>query len=156
MDRQIDIDSCPVSLPPLSGEALLAEFLRVKESSPGLDGWCYVEFKLLSHCAPWTIDYICDILQLVEQRGVRLHHVDKSSEPPEQPTDLRPLTVLSILYRIWARIRARQLTGQWQELFAHDGMWVGRASRGAEPLLVVVEVASELEACNSWCLKSWS
>ena len=143
------IDSCPVSLPPLTGEVLRDEFLRVKESKPGLDGWCHADFKILSQCAPWTIDYFCEILQLVEQHGVWPSSVISGYAPLipkseffEQPTDLRPLTVLSVLYWIWARIRARQLNGHWQELFAHDGMWGGWLMLRKilrQPLLVLIQ-----------------
>eukprot|EP00435_Cladocopium_sp_Y103_P064785 s279_g26.t1 len=148
------IDSFSVTFPSLSGELLRDEFMRVKESSPGLDDWCQTDFKLLSHCAPWTIDYLCEVLQLVERQGAwptpvisgYTTLIPESAEPLEHPTDLRPQTVLSILFRIWARIRARQLNGHWQELFAHDGMWGGRTSRGAEPLLIDVALRQRLLA----------
>ena len=73
--------------------------------------------------------------------------IPKSSETPETPTDLRPITVLRVLYRAWARIRACQLNVLWQEQFAHKGMWGGRTSRGAEPLLL--DVALDLEVTSA-------
>ena len=146
------IDALPITLPPLTADILRDEFLKIKQSSPGLDGWCHIDFKLLAHCAPWTIDVLCELLLVVEECGKWPDSVisgfttliPKSAEPPKHPTGLLPLTVLSVVYRAWARIRARQLNEHWQELFAHKGMWGGRTARGAEPLLI--DVALDLEA----------
>ena len=131
------------------------EIYKMKESSPGLDGWSHIDLKLLSHAAPWVIDSLCQLLSAVEQTGAWPSSIisgfttliPKSSETPETPTDLRPITVLSVLYRVWARIRACQLNVLWQELFAHKGMWGGRTSRGAEPLLL--DVALDLEVTSA-------
>ena len=69
--------------------------------------------------------------------------IPKSDQPPGNPLDMRPITVLSSVYRLWARVRAKQLGATWQERWAHTGMWGGRVGRGPQPLLL--EVALDLE-----------
>ena len=47
-------------------------------------------------------------------------------EGPPGPLNLRPLTILSVIYRIWAGIRASQLR-DWQETWIHKSLHGGRA-----------------------------
>ena len=130
------IHAYPVDLPLLTGQMFRDEILKLKDSSPGLDGWTYSDFKLLSHCTPWVIDSLCQVFLAVEQHAFWPASIvsgfttliPKSSQPPAGPGELRPLTVLSCAYRVWARIRVRQLNSLWQEQFAHKGMWGGRTS----------------------------
>ena len=53
---------------------------------------------------------------------------------------------MSGLYRIWGRIRARQLDESWQSRWANTEMYGGRKGRGPEPLLF--QVCLELESAD--------
>ena len=55
--------------------------------------------------------------------------------------------MLSCIYRIWGRARCRQLAADWQEAWAHNGVWGGRSGRGPEPLLM--ELCMDLESASS-------
>ena len=61
---------------------------------------------------------------------------------PPSPLNLRPLTILSVIYRIWAGIRASQLR-QWQESWIHPSLHGGRA--GHETLDGVFETDLHIE-----------
>ena len=147
------IDSHPVELAPLSGEMLRTECLSTAPTSPGLDLWLHSDLKLLAIYAPWVFDSLCSLLQVVESSGNWpcaliagfTSLIPKDGVSADQPGDLRPLTVCSTIYRLWARIRARQLGTQWQELWAHSELWGGRIGRGAEPLFTAV--CLDLELC---------
>ena len=143
-----------VALPELSADMLRQDILSAKVSSPGLDGWSYPDLKILAQYAPWVYDELCSLLRTVERIGKWPSAlisgfttlIPKSADPVCSPTDLRPITVLSSIYRVWARIRARQLGKHWQDGWAHDGMFGGRQGRGCEPLLF--QVALDLEGAS--------
>ena len=78
--------------------------------------------------------------------------IPKSAAPVCSPTDLRPIKVLRSIYLAWARVRARPLGRQWQDGWAHDGMFGGRQGRGCEPLLF--QVALNLEGASADALVS--
>ena len=61
---------------------------------------------------------------------------------PHSPLNLRPLTILSVIYRIWAGVRASQLR-QWQESWIHPSLHGGRA--GHETLDGVFETNLHIE-----------
>ena len=73
--------------------------------------------------------------------------IPKSQEPPDNPLQLRPLTVLSSLYRTWARLRAKELTHNWQESWIPAGSRGGRIRQGAET--VVFGVMCDLESASA-------
>ena len=149
-----------VELKPLTASMLREELLGMKASSPGLDAWSHEDLKLLAVGAPWVFDSLCALLQSFETHSrwpVNLISgftamIPKASGSVVNPSELRPITVLSQLYRLWARIRARQLNVSWQEQWAHDGVWGGRVGRGAEPLLI--DVALDLETCGPGCVSA--
>ena len=63
-------------------------------------------------------------------------------EGPPGALNLRPLTILSVIYRIWAGIRAAQLRG-WQESWVHKSLHGGRG--GHETLDGVFETNLDIE-----------
>ena len=152
------ISSSPVELPPLTPDLLKSEILSIPLSCPGLDAWKFQDLKLLVRSAPWVFDELCECLVTIEQQGTWPQSlisgftslIPKCEQPPEVPTDLRPITVLGGIYRIWARIRAKQLGAMWQELWAHGGMFGGRQGRGPEPLLfaVCLDLESTSQSCS--------
>ena len=130
-----------VDLPPLTADMLRTELANMTPSSPGLDNWCHRDLLLLSTHAPWVFNELCRLFQAIESHGKWPDSaiagfttlIPKGDAAPANSGELRPITVLSLLYRLYARIRAKP-----------EGMWGGRTSRGAEPLLL--DVALDLES----------
>ncbi len=71
--------------------------------------------------------------------------IPKGDSPPTAPTELRPITVLSTIYRLWSRIRVKQVSKTWESIW-HHGIWGGRPGRGPEPLLYVLCLEVEISA----------
>ena len=102
-----------VSLPCLTGQ-MLADVVQSKGATAGsLDGWGWREFKVLP--VAW-FDSLARILAKVEEIGVwpdglldayitMIPKVDGDATPLGQ----RPLSVLPVVYRIWASARMVQL-----------------------------------------------
>ena len=120
----------PLSWRRLHPDLLCKEILSIPLSSPGLDAWSYRDLKALAHCSPWVFDSFCQLLNAIENFGRWPQStisgfttlIPKSCHSPDSPADLRPITVLSGLYRIWGRIRARQLDESWQNQWANTQM----------------------------------
>jgi len=147
------IFSGPSSVPVLTGDMLRKACLSTIPTSPGLDGWHQSDLHLLAHGAPWVFDSLAILLQCIEDTGIWPSAliagfttlIPKEGTSVDNPGDLRPLTVLSSIYRVWARLRAQQLAKDWQEAWAHPDLWGGRINRGAEA--VFLAVCTDLELC---------
>ena len=98
-----------VSLPELTGE-MLAEFVRRKSATAGsLDGWGWRELKVLP--VSW-FDGLARILSKVEETGVwpeglldAFIAMIPKTDGDATPLGQRPLSVLPVVYRIWASAR---------------------------------------------------
>ena len=107
-----------VYMPPLTGDDLF-QVVRCKTATAGtMDGWGWRELKSLP--VPW-FDGLARILAKVEELGVwpeglldayiaLIPKVGGCSTPLGQ----RPLSVLPVVYRIWASARMKQLEGWFQ------------------------------------------
>ena len=107
-----------LDLPRITGRDL-QEVARAKKSTAGgLDGWAWNELKALP--LPW-FSGLAFLLELVEASGVWPHclldahiamipNADGDSTPPGQ----RPLSVLPVVYRLWASLRLGHLR-EWVE-----------------------------------------
>ena len=123
-----------VELPRLTG-SLLAEVARKKKVTVGgLDGWGWREFKVLP--ASW-FDGLARILTCVEDLGVwpdglldayiaMIPKVDGDVTPLEQ----RTLSVLPVVYRIWASARMSQLEG-WFRSWVPDSVFSAGGGRSS-------------------------
>ena len=139
----------------LTCDSFCAAILETPESSPGLDNWTFHELKLLAKHCPFIFESFVQLLQTCETSGRWPQPlvsgfcslIPKSEEAPNTSLDLRPITVLSSLYRIWARMRAQELTRHWQEGWIADGAHGGRQAHGAET--VIFEVMSDLEGASA-------
>ena len=67
---------------------------------------------------------------------------DDTLEEP-MPTDYRPISVLSAIYRLWSKVRFEEAL-DWQERWCPDEMWGCRKKRGAETM--AMSIALDLEA----------
>ena len=107
---------------PLTPERLRATLAKMNpNSSFGADGWRVRELRLMP--TPW-LQRLCLFLETVERRGEwpkALLHGTISPIPKETgtgPSQTRPITVMSTIYRLWAGTRVQELI-EWQ---AH---WIG-------------------------------
>ena len=109
-----------VHLPRLTGQILADLVHRKGVSAGGLDGWGWRELKVLP--VSW-FDGLARILTKVEDTGVwpdglldaYIAMIPKS-DGNATPLGQRPLTVLPIVYRVWASARMGQLDGLVQVL----------------------------------------
>ena len=105
-----------VHLPRLTGQMLADVVPRKGVTAGSLDGWVWRELKVLP--TPW-FDGLARILSLVEDTGVwpdglldaYIAMIPKTAGDAT-PLGQRPLSVLPIVYRIWASARMGQL-GCW-------------------------------------------
>ena len=100
--------------PPITYEIWLTALKAFKlRSAKGPDGWSRLD--LLSLPKEW-VEHILKLFACIEAGGEwpaqlqkALIHVLEKRASATQANDYRPITLMSILYRLWAGIRARQL-----------------------------------------------
>eukprot|EP00662_Eupelagonemidae_sp_cell21_P057566 gene57566-biopygen5808 len=122
------IPSHPLRLAPLTADDLRRALNRMcARSAGGMEGWRPAELKRLP---PPLLELVATMLNCFEETGewpdalleafITLIPKDGAGGGP---LDLRPITVTSALYRLWAAARVRQVL-EWQEL------WMPRGARG--------------------------
>ena len=123
-----------VHLPRLTGQLLADVVHRKGVSAGGLDGWDWREIKVLP--LSW-FDELARILSKVEDLGVwpdGLLDADITMIPKTDgnatPLGQRPLSVLLVVYRIWAAARMGQLEG-WFKSWVPDSVFCGGGGRGS-------------------------
>ena len=123
-----------VALPQLAGQ-MLADVVQRKGCTAGsLDGWGWREFKVLP--VSWY-DELAPILTKVEEVGVWPDglldaYIAMIPKTDDDATSLgqRPLSVLPIVYRIWASARIGQLDG-WFKSWVPDSVFSAGGGRGS-------------------------
>ena len=102
----------------LTGDQLRATLLRMRSASaPGCDSWRVDEFKRLP--MPF-LDRLASLFDVVEQTGVWPAALCESvvslitQGEGTSPLKLRPIGVMSAVYRLWVACRVRQVM-VWQE-----------------------------------------
>ena len=146
------IRTSPLHCSPLSGDMLREAVLRSSLSAPGLDGWSFSALRALVSGCPKIFDELAVLLRLVEDSGVwpqsfvtasvSLIPKDPDIAAP-LPSELRPLTILSAVYRVWAKARLPALL-DWQELWLPDEAWGFRPGRSAEGLFFCTALEMEM------------
>ena len=111
-------------------------------TAAGLDGWSFAALKAVATCCPVVFDELALLLQLVEDTGcwpscmtsaaVALIPKDSSISEPG-PSDLRPLSIQSCVYRLWAEARLSDIV-LWQDRWLADGAFGFRPGHSAEGL----------------------
>ena len=76
-------------------------------------------------------------------------------EGPPGPLNTRPLTVLSMVYRLWAGVRLEEAI-RWQEAWAHPCAFVFRPARSALDGATVTQVLLELCRLKGWAVAGMS
>ena len=146
-DRIYSADN-PVILPPITTDAILKLLSQLKPSSPGADAWRIEELQSLG---PKSIDFLVQLYNLVEQIGkwpqnlleVLVASLQKNSG--ETPLDIRPISLTSHIYRLWAKLR-------WQHLQEWHMSWCPVELKGGIPgretTDAYFQVALEIEHAN--------
>ena len=123
-----------VSLPCLTGQ-MLADVVRGKGATAGsLDGWGWRELKVLH--VSWY-DGLARILTTVEDTGVwpdglldaYIAMIPKT-DGDATPLGQRPLSVLPVIYRVWASTRMGQLR-DWFTSWVPDSVFSAGGGRGS-------------------------
>ena len=119
----------------LDGCMLLQTLMRMaNKSAPGADGWRVKELKSLPI---QLLDRLAEIFNIVEDTGnwpdsFLLGMVSLISKGEgTAPLSLRPITVMSAVYRLWAATRVRIIM-QWQENWINNELKGYRSGCGAE------------------------
>ena len=110
----------------LDGLRLRKGLSRMKPYALGLDGWSLADIRSLPDM---LLGWLADLLREVERLGkwpARLAEGYKAlipKEGPPGPMNTRPLTVVSMVYRLWAGVRLADAI-VWQESWADPcGLW---------------------------------
>ena len=106
---------------PMLASQMTGGLLRaMSPSSMGLDGWSPQDLQSLPDS---TLDWFAQLLQLVEDEGkwpavLAEGYTSLIPTPGEEgPLGTRPLTVLSMVYQLWAGTRLHDVL-LWQEVWA--------------------------------------
>eukprot|EP00973_Karenia_brevis_P061312 8527146-Karenia_brevis.AAC.1 len=116
------------------------------KGGPGMDGWRVQELQCLHSSLLHTL---AEIFNVVEATGrwpkaflaAPVTLIDKGSGA--RPVDLRPITVMSAVYRLWASRRLQDLRA-WQENWVDEGMHGFRSGHSVRDIFW--KVALEVEA----------
>jgi len=101
-------------------------------SASGMDGWRVAELKALPD---FLLDKLAILLNVVEMTGTWPHTLERAlvSLIPKgeggEPLAMRPISVTSAVYRLWAATRLRDAV-MWQESWAQTGQHGFRMGRG--------------------------
>lgn len=141
-----------MSLGPLTGDDLVKAALATKPSSASLDNWQPSAITTLAQWYPMVFNDLALILNWIEEQGkwpVQIMDAYTSLIPKDDtvidvaPTDFRPITVLSAVYRLYAKARFGSLL-QWQEGWVTESVFGCRSGKSAEGM--AMEIAMELES----------
>ena len=145
------VDKIPQShlakMPPITGDVINQALKNTKlASSRGSDGFSTLDLRKLPMS---MLDMLAFILQLVEQNGqwpkrwtlAKTLCLPKCAEP-SSPYDVRPVTVMSKIYRLWGHIRGKQVTAF---ISANIPPEIAGVCRRVSSDLVALLIASKIE-----------
>ena len=137
----------PISLTSLEDWIMAVKALK-SSTARGCCGWSADEFKMLSTDCIADLMYICRDLQ---PHGFP-HWLMKSRVVPVAKTlesrtvdSTRPITILSLLYRLWSRVTTRQILKTWTQLLPAP---ISGFLPNRNPHALVYEMQIELESTN--------
>ena len=116
------LHSCPtMNLEPLSPEVLQLAMNKTKTASArGCDGFSTKDYRKMP-IPLWKI--LCDLFHCIEQGAswpsnwvvAKTLCLPKGSDP-KSPMDVRPVTILAKSYRVWAKVRGKQIASHLASL----------------------------------------
>jgi len=119
----------------LDGQKLLRVLRRMRsKSAPGMDCWRVDELKQLPVV---FLDRLACLFSLIEETGLWPDDLTKgivsliSKGEGSKPTKLRPIGLMSCVYRLWAAARVGDVMA-WQEFWIDKSMHGFRRCHGAE------------------------
>ena len=130
----------------------------MKPSALGLDGWSLADIHSLPNR---LLGWLADLVQEVERLGRWTARLAEGytalipNEGPPGPLNTRPLTVPSMVYRLWAGVRLADAIA-WQESWAHLAAFGFRPARSALDGAAVTQVLWELCHLRGWAVAGMS
>lgn len=124
-----------MQLEPLEGDHLRRTLTKMRSlSAAGCDGWRVDELKRLPEV---LLDWLAVVFNVVEETGewpsaltVGITSLISKGEG-NSPLKLRPIGVMSVVYRLWAATRVREVLS-WQEEWLDDNLHGFRRAHGAD------------------------
>ena len=105
-------------------------------ATTGVDNWSVKELRLLPDA---LLERLCELYGEVERLGYWPEQLTTGLVTPVpkepgslRPIDVRPITVMPTLYRLWGATRMRHLLLQWQESWIHPDVASYRPFSGCE------------------------
>ena len=131
-------------VPVLTAEHLIDTLASTPCTTAGPDGWSLVELKFLSRCCPELFHLLAAIFNHIEQKGqwpepllVGETALLPKLESEELRADaLRPITVLSAIYRLWSRARWLHLKDGWVHHWLGSGVFGYTKGKGPGPVSI--------------------
>ena len=148
----------PMMASPLDSPCQRKGLSRMKPSALGPDRWSLANLRSLPDR---LLGWLADLLREVERLGkwpARLAEGYRAlipKEGPPGPLNTRPLTVLSMVYRLWAGARLAD-TIAWQESWAHPAAFGFCPARSALDGVAVTQVLLELCRLRGWAVAGMS
>ena len=144
---------------PMLHKSLTGGYLRKRlrfmhPTALGLDSWSLGDLRSL---LLRLLDWLAELLTLIEVTGrwpdvLACGYTALIPEPGEEgPLGTRSLTVLSVVYRLWAGTRLWEVL-RWQETWAHPEAYGFRPARGAFDAAAVTQMLLELSRLKGWTL----
>ena len=135
---------------------LLSQVLRRmrSKSAPGADLWKVDELK---HLPVNMLDRLACMFDLIEEHGSWPQALTKglvsliSKGEGSEPSKLRPIGLMSCVYRLWAAARVRDVMS-WQEHWIDNSMHGFRRGHGAEDVWWTQALAIEDALLQGTCL----
>ena len=148
----------PMLAKQLTGPYLRRRLMAMRPSAMGLDGSSLQDLRALPD---WVLHWLAQLLALIEEVGqwpalLAQGYTSLIPKPGEEgPLGTRPLTVLSMVYRLWAGARLWEVMW-WQEAWVQPRAYGFRLARGAVDAATVTQVLLELARLKGWRLEGLS
>lgn len=129
-------------LPALTGLQLRQQIGKTRPSSPGMDSISPYELQLIARWCPDLFDHLALLLNLIENSGKwpeqipkgAVCFIPKTNDDRPAPTDYRPLTILSAIYRLCAATRHDQLCAVWLPKWNSQNSYGLKQTKAADAL----------------------
>ena len=140
-----------VKMQDITGPQLVAAASKLDASTPSLDQWRPESLRALAEWHPSVCNSLALVFNHIELHGKWPQAMDtghvglilkQGSDADAVPLSLRPISVLSAIYRLRSSLRFKECL-QWQA-WAPTGMFVCMHKKGAESMAMAI--SQELEA----------